>query len=281
VAAIEEALALAARSREPALRIAVLAAGAYAFMCAGDLDRVEATADELLELTATEPDLGAGLVIASPRAWALTAKAMARRERDEDVDAEALIDAALAESSARGDLETESWALGLKAQLIADRGDTEAALALALRNRELSDRLGDVFSQTVALTMLAYVRVEAGEFEAALAEIERAEREYREAMGAGGEMEAWRGTLRTKALLGCGRAEEALAAAEAAVAPARKQELGWPLPITLHCLASARAALGREGVVAALDEAAALARADGHLMLLRRIEEARPGLVAA
>ena len=235
----------------------------------------------MLALTAEEPELGAGLVIASPRAWALTAKAMARRERDEGAEAEALLEQALAETAARGDLETESWALGVKSELLADRGDTEAALAVALRNRELTDRLGDVFSQTVALVMLAYVRVEAGEFEAGLADIERAEREYREAMGTGGEMEAWRGTLRTKALLGSGRGEDALAAAEAAVATAREREMGWALPITLHGLAAARAALGHDGVAAALDEAAAIAGADGHTMLLRRIEEARPELVTA
>ena len=280
-AAIDDALELAERAGEPGLQVAVRAAAAYAFMCCGDLDRVEAVTDEMLALTATEPDLGAGLVIASPRAWALTAKAMARRERDEWADAEELIEQALTETAARGDLETESWALGVKAQLIADRGDTEAALALSVRNRELTDRLGDVFSQTVALTMLAYVRVEAGEPEAGLADIERADREYREAMGTGGEMEAWRGTLLTKTLLGCGRAEEALAAAEAAVATARRLGMGWALPITLHGLAAARAALGHDGVAEALDEAATLAAADGHTMLLRRIEEARPQLVAA
>ncbi len=281
IAAIEEALALAERSGEPGLQVAVRAAGAYAFMCAGDLDRVEAIADEMLELTAAEPELGAGMVIASPRSWALTAKAMARRERDDGAAAERLLDRALAETAARGDLETESWALGVKSELIADRGDTEAALALALRNRELTDRLGDVFSQTVALAMLAYVRVEAGEFEAGLADVERAEREYREAMGTGGEMEAWRAAMRTKALLGCGRAEEALEAAEGAVATARRRELGWALPITLYGLAAARAALGQDGVAAALDEAASLASASGHLMLLRHIEAARPQLVAA
>jgi class 3 adenylate cyclase len=281
IEAIEEALALAERSGEPALAVAVRAAGAYAYMCAGDLDRVEATANEMLELTEAEPDLGAGLVIASPRAWALTAKAMARRERDEAADAERLLDRALAETAARGDLETESWALGLKAQLIADRGDTEAALALALRNRELTDRLGDVFSQTVALTMLAYVRLEAGEFEAGLADVERSDREYREAMGTGGETQAWRGTLRTRALLGCGRAEEALAQAERSLATARRLEMGWSLPLVLHALAAARAALGQDGVGEALDEAAALARAHDHRLVERRIEESRPSLVAA
>ncbi|HYC81286.1 MAG TPA: hypothetical protein VEB65_05840, partial [Solirubrobacterales bacterium] len=281
VAAIGQALELAERSGEPALRIAVLAAGAYAHMCAGNLDRVEATADQLLELTAADPDLGAGLVIASPHAWGLTAKALALRERAEDPAAERLLDEALVETAARGDLETESWALGLKAELIADRGDSEAALALALRNRELTDRLGDVFSQSVALTLLAYVRLEAGEPEAALADVERAEREYRAAMGTGGEMEAWRGTLRAKALLDCGRVEAALAAAAEATATAREREMGWQLPVALCVLGMARAAGGQDGVGEALAEAAELATAGGHVMVLQRIEEARTTLVTA
>jgi class 3 adenylate cyclase/tetratricopeptide (TPR) repeat protein len=200
--AVAEARALADRSGEPGLAIAVRAAGAYAQMCSGNLDEVEATAAEILELTGEDPDVGAGVVIASPRAWAQVARAMAQRERGEEAEAGRLLEAALAETSAREDLETESWALATRAQLLADRGDTEGALAVAFRNRELTERLGDVFSRTVALTSLAYVEVEGGEFEAALADVERADRDYLEAMGTRGEMEAWRGTIRARALRG-------------------------------------------------------------------------------
>jgi class 3 adenylate cyclase/tetratricopeptide (TPR) repeat protein len=281
VAAVDEGLALAERSGEPALQVAVRAAAAYAYMCSGDLDRVEATAAEMLELIGDDPDLGAGLVIASPRAWALTVSALAQRERGDGAAAERLLDEALAETAAREDLETESWALGSKAEVLADRGEIEAALAIALRNRELTDRLGDVFSQTLALTLLSYVRIEAGEFAAALADVERADRIYREAMGSGGETEAWRGTLRAKALLGCGRVEDSLAAAETAVATARRRGMNWQMPPALYILAAARAAAGLEGVESALDEAAEIARKRGHAMSLRRITEARAELVTA
>jgi tetratricopeptide (TPR) repeat protein len=282
VAAVDEGLALAERSGEPALQVAVRAAAAYAYMCSGDLDRVEATAAEMLELIGDDPDLGAGLVIASPRAWALTVSALAQRERGDGVAAERLLDEALAETAAREDLETESWALGSKAEVLADRGEIEAALAIALRNRELTDRLGDVFSQTLALTLLSYVRIEAGEFAAALADVERADRIYREAMGSGGETEAWRGTLRAKALLGCGRVEDSLAAAETAVATARRRGMNWQMPPALYILAAARAAAGLEGVESALDEAAEIARKRGHAMRSgpsaagRRLRASRP-----
>jgi predicted ATPase/class 3 adenylate cyclase len=281
VAAVGEALDLAELAGEPGLEVAVRAAGAYAHMCAGDLDRVEAQAAEILELTAEQPDLGAGVVIASPRAWARTATAMAQRERGNAEEATRLLEAALAEASTRHDLELESWALGTKAQLLADRGDLEGALATALRNRELTERLGDVFSRTIALTSLGYVRIEAGEFEAALADVERAAHDFREAMGTGGEMEAWRTTLRGRALFGAGRTEEALAQAEESVAISRRREMLWQLPAALHLLAEARAAAGVAGAREALDESERLARAQGHLMTLRRVEAARRGLVAA
>jgi tetratricopeptide (TPR) repeat protein len=268
VAAVDEALA-------------VRAAGAYAHMCAGDLDRVERYAAEILALTEGNPDLGAGVVIASPRAWARTARAMAQRERGNVEEATRLLEEALAEASDRHDLELESWALGTKAQLLADRGDLEGALAIGLRNREITERLGDVFSRTIALTSLGYVRVEAGEFEAALADVERAAREFGEAMGSGGEMEAWRATLRGRALLGAGRTAEALAQAEESVAVSRRREMGWQLPAALHLLAEARAAAGVTGAREALDEGERLTRSLGHAMTLRRIEAAREGLVAA
>jgi tetratricopeptide (TPR) repeat protein len=251
-------------------------------MCSGNLDEVEAIAAEILELMGDDPDVGAGVVIASPRAWANVARAMAQRERGNEEEAERLIAAALSETAAREDLETESWALGTRAQLLADRGDTEAALAISLRNRELTERLGDVFSRTIALTSLAYVEIEAGEFEAAIADVELADRGYLEAMGTAGEMDAWRGTLRARALLGLGRGEEALAQAEDAVAASRQREMAWQLPPALLALAQARAATGAAaGAREALDEAAALAHQRGHVMSQRRIEAVRDEVVAA
>ncbi|HEY2714750.1 MAG TPA: adenylate/guanylate cyclase domain-containing protein [Solirubrobacterales bacterium] len=279
--AVAEAQALADRSGEPALAVAVRAAGAYAQMCSGNLDEVEATAAEIVALMGDDPEVGAGVVIASPRAWANVAQAMAQRERGNEEEAERLIEAALAETAAREDLETESWALGTRAQLLADRGDTEGALAIALRNRELTERLGDVFSRTIALTSLAYVELEAGEFEAALVDVELADRGYREAMGTPGEMAAWRGTMRARALLGTGRIEEALAQAEEAVAGSRQRGMAWQLPPALLVLAQARAATDAAGACEALEEAAELARERGHVMSQRRIEATRDEVVPA
>jgi len=281
VAAAEEAVRLADETGDPALRIAVRSAGAYAHMCAGDLDALERTVEELLELTGGDPDLGAGIVVDCPIAWALMAKAVAARERDRPDEAEELLDQAQRLAGEHDDPETASWVRGSRSLLVADRGELEAALALARRNCELTEQLGDVFSRSTALTSLSYVQVVAGEHEEALATIERADRLYREAMGAGGETEAWRSTLRARALLGVERRKEALDEIEWAVETARRREMGWQIPSALHTLAQARASTGAPGVEEALDEASRDAERRGHLMTLNKIEADRDNLLSA
>jgi tetratricopeptide (TPR) repeat protein len=143
VSAAREAMQLADETGDPALRIAIRSAGAYAHMCAGDLDALERTAGELLDLTGGDPGLGAGIVVDCPIAWALMAKSVALRERDRPEEAQELLDEALRLAREHDDPETESWARGSKSLLVADRGEFEAALALARRNCELTEQLGD------------------------------------------------------------------------------------------------------------------------------------------
>jgi class 3 adenylate cyclase/tetratricopeptide (TPR) repeat protein len=281
VRAAVEAIELADSTGDPALRIAVRSAGAYAHICAGDLDGIEACADEMLELAGGDPALGAGIVVGCPLAWGRMAKAMALRERNRNQEAHTLLDEALQVSRQRDDPETESWALGTKSLMLADAGDIEGALALVRRNRELTERLGDVFSRSTALTGASYVLLAAGELEEALATVEEADRAYRSAMRTGGEAEAWRSSLRARALLALGRREQALEEIEWAVATAKRRRMGWQIPPALHTLAQARAALGRDGVEEALAEATEYATARGHLMSLDRIEEDRAALTSA
>jgi adenylate cyclase len=165
IAAAAEAIELADEAGDPSLRIAVRSGGAYAFMCAGDLEGLERTAGELLDLTGGDPALGGGIVVDCPIAWGLMAKAVALRERDRPEEAEQLLDEALRLTGEHDDPETEGWVRGSKSLLLADRGEMEAALALARRNCELTEQLGDVFSRSTALTSMAYVQISAGEFE--------------------------------------------------------------------------------------------------------------------
>jgi len=108
--------------------------------------------------------------------------------------------------------------------------------------------------------------------------MEAAERVYREAMGNGGEMEAWRGSVRARALARLGRGEEALEVATEAVQFARGHGMLWALPLALLALGQARAAVGAEGVEEALDEATAVATEADARMALLTIEQEREEL---
>jgi len=280
LAATKEANRLAEESGDLNLRVAVRAAGAYAYLSAGDYAGFDRELDLVLELAAGDRSLGAGIVIASPVAWATMGKGLAARERGRLDEAETLHEKALRIANEDGDPETASWTRGNLAMLIAMRGDAEAAIGLARGNCEETERLGDVFSRTVALANLGAVQLVAGDHADSLKSMEAAESLYRGAMGNGGEMEAWRGSIRARALAALGRGEEALEVADGAVAFARDHGMRWPLPLALLALAQARAAAGAEGVDEALDEAAAVARETGAAVALQTIEDERQGLIA-
>ena len=165
--------------------------------------------------------------------------------------------------------------------LVPDRrGENRGALALARRNCELTEQLGDVFSRSMALTSKAYVHMAAGENEEALETVELSDRLYREAMGSGGETEAWRSTLRARALLGLGRTDEALTEAEWAASTASRRAMGWQIPSAFHTLAQARAGTGAPGVEEALEKATEAAKRNGHRMTLGKIDADREALLA-
>jgi class 3 adenylate cyclase/tetratricopeptide (TPR) repeat protein len=280
IAASGEAVALADEAGDVDLRIAIRGVAAYAQMCAGDLDAVDAVLDEIFALTGDDIEAGANIVINCPYSWALMARSIVLKERDRLEEAEAMAGRALHVAASFGDPETESWARGNRATMLAERGMVEAGLAQAQRNCELTDQLGDVFSRAVALTALGQAQAMAGEHGAAIESLELAEAIHREAMNAGGEQEAWRGTLKTWALLGLGRDQEALEQAERMTAIARDREMHWQLPSTLLSLAQARRATGSDGVDTALDEATTLCNRLGHLQTLGKIEAERTAAAA-
>jgi class 3 adenylate cyclase/tetratricopeptide (TPR) repeat protein len=279
VAAAEEAVRLAEESGELDLRVGVRGAGSYSYMCAGNLDELERIADEMLELTDGDHTLGAGVVIGCPTAWASMAKAVALRERDRPEEADKLLMEGLRIADEQDDPETAGWIRGTRVLNMADRGESEAAVAMARHNCELTEQLGDVFSRSVALNALSYVHLAAGEYEEALEAVELSDGLYREAMGSGGEVEAWRSNLRARALLGVGRIQEGLEEAEWTAATAKRRGMGWQISPSLQTLAQARAAAGVPGVEEALDEGAAEARGRGHTMTLNRIEADRASLL--
>ncbi|HSK50695.1 MAG TPA: adenylate/guanylate cyclase domain-containing protein [Solirubrobacterales bacterium] len=278
IEAARATMALADEAGDRDLRVAVRCAACYTLMCGGELEAVLETADEMLALAAGDTAVGAGIVIGSPLAWGPMAKSLALREMGRVEEAEACADEALRLAEDHGDPETASWSRGAKSSLLCDRGEAEAGLDLARRNCELTEQLGDVFSRSLALCSVSYAEHACGEAEAALASIELADRLYREAMGVGGETEAWRSTLKAQALLALDRLEEAVAEAEWTVETARSRGMFWQLPHALHLLAQARAAAGLPGVEEALDEGIEVSRRLGHGLAQARIEADRSAL---
>jgi tetratricopeptide (TPR) repeat protein len=173
-----------------------------------------------------------------------------------------------------------SWTRSNLSLMLAMRGDTEGAVGLARRNCEETERLGDVFSRSLALANLGAAQLAAEEYAPALESLEEAERLYLDAMGNGGEMEAWRAGLRAQALAGVGRTDEAIALATEASQIARERGMLWSLPLAILALARARAAAGDSDVHAVLDEAAAAAEDTGAMTTLGAIEEEREALAA-
>jgi class 3 adenylate cyclase/tetratricopeptide (TPR) repeat protein len=277
---VGEANRLADESGDDYLRVAIRAAGAYAYLCAADFERLDRTADEVLELAGDDQGAGAGIIIGCPYAWALWAKAMVCRERGELERCEQLLERSLQIAEEQGDPETASWNRGSKAMLLTMQGNPEAGVAIGRRNCELTERLGDVFSRSLALGNLGIAQLAAEDYDGALRSFEEAERLHREAAGGGDEQEAWRAAVRAEALSGVGRVEEAAEIAAWAAEIARKRELLWSLPLALLALARARLAGGQDGAREALDEAAEVAAASGAQTTLDAIEAEREAIGA-
>jgi class 3 adenylate cyclase/tetratricopeptide (TPR) repeat protein len=276
-----EAGRLADESGDLHLRIAIRAAGAYAFLCAADFERLDQAADEVIELSDGDNSAGAGIIVGCPVAWAYGAKALVARERKEDERCAQFIDRSLRIAEEVGDLETASWSRGTQGMQLSTQGELAAGVAVGRRNCELTERLGDVFSLCLALGSLGASQLAAGDHAGALATFEESERVYREAMGdANDELESWRASVRAEALRGLGRPEEAIELAEWSVEVATRRELLWSLPLAYLALARALAAAGHPGAVELLDKGAEIARSTGARVSLDSIEEAR-GEIAA
>ncbi|HXR30854.1 MAG TPA: adenylate/guanylate cyclase domain-containing protein [Solirubrobacterales bacterium] len=278
LAAVEETNRLADESGDLHLRVAMRAACAYAFLCVGDFDGFERELDRVLALADGDRSVGAGIVVGSPIAWATMGKGLAERERGRLEEAEALFDEGLRLAREDDDPETISWTRSNLSLMLAMRDEIDAALSLAQRNCEETERLGDVFSRSLALANLGAVQLAAEDPAAALDSLEVAERLYREAMGNGGEMEAWRAALRAQALAGVGRTDEAIELALEATAIARERGMLWSLPLAILAVARARAAAGETDVSALLDEAATVAKETGAMTTLAAVEEEREAL---
>ena len=279
--AAEKAIELADRSGDDALRVAIRAAGSYSHLCAGRWDDLERRLDEALEIAGDDHGIANGLVIGCPVAWAVMAKGVVRRERGELDEASELFETALRIAGEHGDPETgELSTRGNQILVHCYRGEIDEANALAQRNYEAVERLGDVFSRTWALANLGLARTQNEDYEGALEAVDAAESLYRDAMGSGGEGEGLRLSWRAEALIGLGRADEAVATAEQAVAASGDRGMAWAEVRAQRTLGRALDAAGKPGAPAAFDRATEVAQAIGFKVELDLIEEDRAAVGA-
>jgi adenylate cyclase len=278
---VKEMNRLADQAGDPHLKVAIRAAGAYAYLIAADFAGFDCALDELIEIADGDLTIGAGIILNTPLAWAEMGKGMVRREQGDLDGAEPYFERALEIAAAADDPETASWVRSNQAGLMAMRGDVEGGLAVARRNCELTERIGDVFSRSLAIANLAWTQLAAEEYQDALDSIEEADLIYRQAMKIGGEMEGWRSQLRAHALIGVGRTEEAVTEAEWAVRVSRERGLFWSLPIALLALGRARHAAGQDRAAEALEEGLEVARQTNALTCVLEIEAEREVLTSA
>ena len=278
---VEEMTSLADQTDDPHLQVAIRAAGAYAYLVAGEFDAYDRALDEMIALTEGDIAIGSGIILNTPLAWAEMGKGMVLREQGDLEAAAPYFDRALEIAARARDPETASWIRSNQAGLLALRGDVEGALAIARRNCELTERIGDVFSRSLAIANLAWAQLAAEEYQEALGSIEEADKIYRDAMKIGGEMEGWRSQIRAKALTGVGRTDEAIEEAEWAVNVSRERGLRWSLPIALLALGRARHEAGREGAIEALNEGQRVAEETNAITCLVEIEAEREAMTSA
>ena len=208
---------------------------AYPHLILGDFDGFEAVLDEMIELIDGDRTIGAGVLVGSPLAYAYMSKGMALRERARFEEAEELFDQSAADR--RGGRRSRDGLLGEEQPCLCSsrvRGDVEEGLELARRGLESTERLGDVFSRTVATSQPRRDPTDGrGRCVGAGDDRDRG-RIYIEAMPKAGEMRVLAGSdPRRSADRESGRADEALAIAEAAVerharVPADCGRCRWP-----------------------------------------------------
>jgi tetratricopeptide (TPR) repeat protein len=228
-----------------------------------------ASLDHVLELTADDPQLGAGIVVANPHAWATSFRAgpliaLGRFEEARQAIAEGT------ELCRRWDRESLGWTHTFHCSLVVWGGEPggPGAVAHGRQAVEIAEAIGDSFSRIVASSWLGLAHIAAGNAAEARDLLRRC-LEMIEERGAGREFEPLvRGGL-ARALADLGELDSAVSECELAIELARKRGVANSAPAARLYLAEIlikRDAPGDLGSASSLlDEAEQLARALGEL----------------
>jgi class 3 adenylate cyclase/tetratricopeptide (TPR) repeat protein len=213
----ERAWDIGERLEDPNSRVVALTALMYPFYLSGRQTEALASLDRLLELTEEDPQLGAGVSIANPRAWATSFRGACLMAQGRLAEARQAIEDG-AELCRRWDRESLGWTQTFYVNL-ARCGAGEfgpETLAHGRQAAEIADTLGDGFSRVVAYTWLGFAQLHCGEPEQANQLLEHC-LETIEGRGVGLEYEGMVRSVHARAQAALGEVEAALDEGEVAV----------------------------------------------------------------
>ncbi len=276
-----KAVRLAEASEDRGLRALVMTFPSYLYWLQGHFAKAVELSDTIIELTKDNPTVPFAEVIASPRIWAVTARASCLLALGHPEEARRGLEQALALAE-DGDEEMLGWVHMFAATFHANGGDMDSTELVrhARASVEIAERLGDAFSRSWAGYWRAYARLHDGDAETAIQDFDRALREIYE-RGAGRESESLIRHGIGAALVALGRIDEGIEAGREAVRVARRH--GTRLSELWASESLAEWLLQRgDGNEAAihLQVAHDLAQEFGHVIFLERIAALRERLAA-
>jgi class 3 adenylate cyclase/tetratricopeptide (TPR) repeat protein len=244
----EEAVRIAEDANDPALQVSGLSSAVYARFLAGRFEEARGAADRILELTAEDPQLGAGVAVANPRALATSLRAAPLMALGRFAEArQALTEGAeLCRRFDRGTLGwTHAWRCTMSTVFGGDPVGRDT-LADARKAVEIAEALGDAFSRGSATLRLGAAQAQLGELDDAERCFARSLELIRE-RGAGLESEPSVHTHRAKARAAAGELDRAVDEAELAVRLADERGVRCYAPWVQHSLAEILIQRGRPG----------------------------------
>ncbi len=269
---------------DPGLQVSALFAAVYPRYLAGRFEEALGAADRVLELTARDPQLGSGVIVANPRAMATSFRALPLISLGRLGEGRRAL-AEGAELCRRLDRESLGWTHCFHCLLALWGGDPAGSdtVAHAREAVEIAETLGDAFSRASASGWLGAVQASVGE-------LDQARECFARALGlidqrsAGLEVEPQVRQWRAAALAASGELERALAEAELALQLAGERGVRSIDPGVRHSLAEVlierRAPGDAERAGELLDEAERIAREIGARPDLVWIARARARLCA-
>jgi adenylate cyclase len=253
-----QALALAAKSGDPALHVGVVSGAAHALHSGGHYREAVAAVDRALDLADGDPTLGRGLVMACPYAECQNLKAWALAELGDLEQARRLLDGSRELARQQDDIETVGYNHQMTARVAHFQGEAEVARTHARAAVEIAERMGNSVGRAHSWCYLGLAEQMRGEWRNALEALERSAA-ISEERGLAVDIDPERRALLGETRLALGDREQARALAEQGVKMAHAQ--GQVFNEEQTNLALARVLLSAEGISARADIEAALTRA--------------------